>query len=40
MPVHAGEPIKDAYEVISGDGSLDFDGQRGFGELISDGQNL
>lgn len=40
MPVHAGELIQDAYEVISGDGLLDFDGQHCFGEDIGDAQNL
>lgn len=38
MPVHAGEPIQDAYEVIAGDGSLHVNGQRGLGELISDSE--
>ncbi len=40
MPMHVHQPIQDACEVVAGDGSLHFNGQRGFGELIGDGQNL
>lgn len=37
ISVHAGELIQDAYSVISSAGWLDFDGQRGLGELFGDG---
>ena len=40
MPVHLRQPIEDAYEMISGDGSLDLDRNGGFGELIGDGQDF
>jgi len=40
MPVHGDEPVQHLHEVITGDGAFNLDRQRGFGELISNRENL